>query len=204
MALTIGVSERRARFTRHPTGSRVFTDNEEAYVNVVIGTKEHVKRLAEKVADKVLDTATTESKVQAVTIGRPRHEVLALFQDPNRLSEVFGDIADVSSTGPQRLRWKFALDGSDLPEWECLVITEGDDRLRFVDADRDSNTGIVIDFRDAPRDRGTEVIARVSSPAPGALSGVLTFKALYRARALVLTGEVPTIKYNPSARDSDR
>ncbi|MCW2552947.1 MAG: putative integral rane protein [Mycobacterium sp.] len=52
--------------------------------------------------------------------------------------------------------------------------------------------------------RRTEVIARVSSPAPGALTGALTFKALYRARALLMTGEMPTIRYNPSARDSDR
>jgi hypothetical protein len=64
--------------------------------------------------------------------------------------------------------------------------------------------GIVLEFGDAPQDRGTEVIARVSSPAPGVLTGPLAFKALYRARALLMTGEVPTIKSNPSARDADR
>jgi hypothetical protein len=30
------------------------------------------------------------------------------------------------------------------------------------------------------------------------------FKALYRARAILMTGEVPTIKHNPSARASAR
>jgi uncharacterized membrane protein len=173
-------------------------------MNVVESTMGHVKQLVGRVTDKVIDTATSESRVQAITIGRPRHEVLQFFQDPNRLSEVFGDVAEVSSTGPDRLRWKFALDGSNGPEWECVVVAEDDVRVRFVDVNPDGQAGIVLDLRDAPQERGTEVIARVSSPAPGALTGALTFKALYRARALLMTGEVPTIKYNSSARDSDR
>jgi hypothetical protein len=174
-------------------------------VNVVDSTKEHVKQIVDKVAKKVAEKAPAgvgfDSGVQAVTIGRPRAEVMQFFTDASRLSEVFGDIAEVSSIGPDRMRWKFAGEG---PEWECVVVTEDDARLRFVDVDPNASTGIVLELRDAPRDRGTEVIARVSSPAPGALSGVLTFKVLYRARALVTTGEVPTIRHNPSARASNR
>jgi uncharacterized membrane protein len=162
-----------------------------------------VDKLSDAVSEKVSNTATTESRVQAVTISRPRGEVLALFQDANRLSEIFGDVAEVRPSGPDHLRWKFTFDG-DGPEWECVVATEGDTRLRFSDVDPDRHSGVVLEFRDAPQDRGTEVIARVGSPAPGALTGALTFKALYRARALLTTGEVPTIEYNPSARHSDR
>lgn len=192
-------------FSRIAPGSRVVTDNQQAHVNVVDSTKEHVKQLVEKVAQKVAEAAPAgvsfDSRVQAVTIGRPRAEVMHFFTDANRLSEVFGDIAEVSSTGPDRMRWKFT--GGDL-EWECVVVTEDESRLRFVDVDPNESTGIVLELRDAPRDRGTEVIARVSSPAPGALTGLLTFKALYRARALLTTGEVPTIRHNPSARASNR
>jgi uncharacterized membrane protein len=174
-------------------------------VNVVDSTKEQVKHIVEKVAQKVTEKAPAgvsfDSQIQAVTVGRPRAEVMGLFADANRLSEVFGDVAEVSSTGPDRMRWKFT--GGDL-EWECVVVTEDESRLRFVDVDPNESTGIVLELRDAPRDRGTEVIARVSSPAPGALTGLLTFKALYRARALLTTGEVPTIRHNPSARASNR
>lgn len=174
-------------------------------MNVVDSTREHVKQLVEKVAQKVAETTAAgvsfDSSIQAVTIGRPRAEVMHFFTDAHRLSEVFGDFAEVISTGPDRMRWKFTR-GS--VEWECVVVTEDESRLRFVDVEPDEDTGIVLEFRDAPRDRGTEVIARVSSPAPGALTGVLTFKALYRARALLTTGEVPTIRHNPSARASDR
>jgi uncharacterized membrane protein len=177
-------------------------------VNVVDSTKEHVKQLVDKVAKKVVEKApggvSFDSRVQAVTIGRPRAEVMQFFTDANRLSEVFGDIAEVSSIGPDRMRWKFSGGDGGGPEWECVVVTEDDARLRFVDVDPNASTGIVLELRDAPRDRGTEVIARVSSPAPGALTGVLTFKVLYRSRALLTTGEVPTIRHNPSARASNR
>ena len=174
-------------------------------MNVVDTTKEHVKQLVEKVAQKVAETTASgvgfDSSIQAVTIGKPRAEVMRFFTDADRLSEVFGDVAEVVSTGPDRMRWKFTRGSL---EWECVVVTEDDARLRFVDVEPNEDTGIVLEFRDAPRDRGTEVIARVSSPAPGALTGLPTFKALYRARALLMTGEVPTIRHNPSARASDR
>jgi uncharacterized membrane protein len=172
-------------------------------MSLVDSARAHVKQLVDKVADKVTDAASTDSRIQAITIARPRPEVLQLFQDPNRLSEVFGDVADVTSTGPARMRWKFVVDGSEGPEWDCVVVTEDETRVRFVDVNP-GQAGIVLEFRDAPQGRGTEVIAKVIGPAPGALTGALAFKALYRARALLMTGEVPTIEYNPSARDSDR
>jgi hypothetical protein len=109
-------------------------------------------------------------------------------------------VADVHRLSADRLRWTFLLDGHDGADWDCVVIVEDDMRLRYVDVHPEKDTGIVLDFRDASQDRGTEVIAHVSSPAPGALTGTVVFKALYRARSLLLTGEVPTIEFNPSAR----
>jgi|SoiMetStandDraft_5_1073268.scaffolds.fasta_scaffold143130_2 uncharacterized membrane protein len=177
-------------------------------MNVMDTAKERAKHIvetvSEKVTEKVGEKVTTESRKQAITIARPRHEVIALFQDTERLSVVFGDAAEVQQAGPERLRWVFAIGGNDRFIWDCVVSMEDDARLRFADLDPGSGAEIVLNFRDAPQERGTEVIAQVTSPGPGALSGALAFKALYRARALLLTGEVPTIEYNPSARNSDR
>jgi hypothetical protein len=173
-------------------------------VNVVDTAKAQVKQIVEKVTDKVTDTASFDSKIQAVTIGLPRNDVMRQFQNAGFLSQVFGDVADVHEAGPERLRWTFRLDGNDGTAWDCVVAAEDDAQLRFVDVNPDKSASIVLNFRDAPQDRGTEVIARTTSPAPGPLTGPLTFKALYRARALLTTGEVPTIQHNPSARDSDR
>ncbi|MCG7594173.1 hypothetical protein ACXYX3_00300 [Mycobacterium sp. C3-094] len=169
-------------------------------MSVVDKAREQAKHLVTKVTDRVAEVISTDSPVQAVTIGRPRQEVVRVFTDPGLLSVVFGDVADVESVGADRLRFAFGTDG---PAWECVVDVH-DDQVRFVDVHPDGATQMVLMFRDAPGERGTEVIARLSSPGPGTLTGALTFKALYRARALLTTGEVPTIARNPSARPSAR
>lgn len=171
-------------------------------MNVVDTAVERVKHLAEKVTEKVVDATTTDSRVQAVTIARPRSEVMAFFQEHEQLSQVLGDIIAVHDAGPDRLRWCFS--GDDGPAWDCVVSRDGENRLRFVDVNTDRPAGLTLDFSDAPQDRGTEVVARVSAPAPGALTGLMLYKILYRARALIQTGEVPTLRHNPSARASAR
>jgi uncharacterized membrane protein len=168
-------------------------------MNVIDIAKGHAKELAVK----VLRSSGPQPISQSITIRRPREVVVRFFQDPAALSQVFGDIADVETPGPNRLRWTFAGQDDESTVWECVVTVE-DQFVKFADVAAGSASGIVLEVRDAPQDRGTEVIARVNSPAPGPLTGPLTFKALYRARALLQTGEVPTIKHNPSARASDR
>ena len=162
---------------------------------------DQAKEQARHLVEKVTGSEGREPGVQAITISRSRQEVVSAFRDPDFLSQIFGDIADVDAAGPNQLRWTFHHDGKNDAAWEC-VITAGDDEVTYGGAG--SATEIVIACRDAPQDRGTEVIARVSAPAPGLLTGPLTFKALYRARALLQTGEVPTIRRNPSARNSQR
>jgi len=164
---------------------------------------ENALEQAKTLVEKVTGPAAREPAVQAVTIGQPRPAVLAMLRNPETLSHVFGEIADVEAVGPNRLRWTFHDEGKSDASWDA-VITADDHRVRYAGTDADSPTEIVIDLRDAPQDRGTEVIARVSTPAPGLLTGPLTYKALYRARALLQTGEIPTIVRNPSARDSPR
>jgi uncharacterized protein YndB with AHSA1/START domain len=179
------------------------TTPEEHRMNVVDTAKEQVRHLVEKVTEKVGEAATADSRIQAITIARPRQDVIRLFKDAEMLAEVFGDFAEVHSAGAGRLRWTFLFDGGG-PAWDCVIDVDGDTRLRYVDVNPERTAELVLEFRDAPQDRGTEVIARVSSPAPGAFTGALAFKGLYRARAVLQTGEAPTIKHNPSARASRR
>jgi uncharacterized membrane protein len=176
-------------------------------MNVVDTAKDRVKHIVEvvteKVTEKVANATTSDSRTQAITIARPRGDVIRLFQDAELLAEVVGDFAEVHSTGEGRLRWTFPYDGGG-PAWDCAIAVDDDHRLRYVDVNPERTAELALEFRDAPQDRGTEVIARVSSPAPGALTGALAYKALYRARAVLQTGEAPTLKYNPSARKSQR
>ncbi len=145
-------------------------------MNVVDTAKAQVKQIVEKVSEKVADSATSESRIQAITIGRPRNEVVHRFGDAGFLSQVFGDVTDVHEAGQDRLRWTFRFDGNDGTTWDCVVAVEDDAIMRFVDVNPEKSAGIMVQFREAPQDRGTEVIARTTSPGPGALTGVLTFK----------------------------
>jgi len=167
-------------------------------MNVIDSAKAQVKNLVEK----VVDTATPDARSEAITIGRPRPRVAQFFADAHSLSQIFGDIAMVESVAPGRQLWRFGF-GDDGTTWECVVSVEPD-QVRFVDVNPQSATSITLDLRDAPGELGTAVIGRIAAPAPGILTGPLLYKALYRARALLLTGEIPTIRRNPAARDTPR
>ncbi|MCV7100581.1 hypothetical protein [Mycobacterium palustre] len=151
------------------------------------------------VVKKVVAAQPRRAAAQTVTIKCPLERIEQFWRDPNQMSVVLGDIAEVNAAGQDRYRWRLR----NQPEvvWESTLIPEPEG-LRFVGAD-DGNH-IAVSYRPAPRDLGTEVTLRVNTPAPGLLSGAAAFKVLYRLRALMQTGEVPTIQSNPSARKSAR
>jgi uncharacterized membrane protein len=134
-----------------------------------------------------------------VTIAVPTERVEQFWRDPDQLSVVLGDIADVEATGQDRFRWR--LQDEPNVSWDSRLVAESG-RVRYVGTSDDNE--LSVSCRAAPRDLGTEVTLRVKTPAPGLLSGAAAYKVLYRLRALMQTGEVPTIQFNPSARDSER
>lgn len=158
---------------------------------------EPVNKVVTKVVSMVADTAPSGAKAQTVTIACPPERIEQFWRDPEQLSVVLGDIAEVEATGEDRYRWR-VMDG---PAWESRLVTDPG-RVRYVGSADDNE--LVVEYRPAPNDLGTEVTLRVKAPAPGLLSGAAAFKVLYRLRALVQTGEVPTIRSNPSARKSAR
>jgi uncharacterized membrane protein len=146
---------------------------------------------------KVVDAQPARATAQSVTIACPVERVAEFWGDPHQLSVVLGEIADVDVSGSDRYRWRM-LDHPDVA-WESRVIREPDG-VRFVGGGNE----LAVSYRPAPNDLGTEVTLRATTPVPGLLSGAAAFKVLYRIRALLQTGEVPTIRSNPSARASAR
>ncbi|WP_378740450.1 hypothetical protein [Nocardia brasiliensis] len=151
---------------------------------------------------KVIDSGSSGGGTQTVTISRPRDQVEQFWRDPEKLSVVLGDLAEVRSTGPTSYEWILRR-GDESVTWDTTLVAE-EGSLRFVRAggNGSSTEGVEIKltFRDAPHDLGTEVTLQVKSPVPDLLTGAAAFKVLYRARALLQTGEVPTLAHNPSAR----
>lgn len=140
------------------------------------------------------------SDITTMTIARPRAQVEAFWREPDNLDQIFDGIAQVRHAGSDRCTWVFAAGANDEFRWETEVVTF-DGGLTFVD--RDEPVGdwrLRLSFADAPHDLGTEVAVRTRAPLPQPLTGAAVFTALYRARALLQTGEAPTLAHTASGR----
>ncbi|UGQ42141.1 hypothetical protein [Rhodococcus aetherivorans] len=168
----------------------------------IVKTVERSGRQIEGVVRRVVErTGSHPGPQQTVTIGAPRETVQRFWREPANLSQVFGERTSVAASGPDRLRWTFEL-GADPITWETRVL-ESDGELQFVATDAGDSSQpprILLSFATAPHGLGTEVSMRADTPVPGLITGAATFTALYRARALLQTGEMPTLRCNPSAR----
>jgi hypothetical protein len=147
---------------------------------------------------------------QTVTFGRGRERLAELFQDPIALSRIAGEVASVEQRGATHWVWSFKRPGGDrlIIESELAVLSTGLLWTAVADEGQPSHSA-KLDFVPAPNELGTEVTLQIEAhPGPAlpegltqlALGGAL-LKALHRAKALVETGEIPTLSHNPAARN---
>ncbi|AYF78530.1 hypothetical protein D7D52_37190 [Nocardia yunnanensis] len=156
---------------------------------------------------KVVGKAPISDNGQTLTVAAPPDRVAEFWRDPHNLSRVLGDFGAVSVTGPDRYRWTLNAPGGQTLTWES-TLEDTAHGLRFRGVPQgDGAAGaswIRVDFGTAPQQLGTEVRLHARLPLPGLLTGAAAFTVLYRARALLQTGELPTLHHNPSARTGDR
>lgn len=156
-----------------------------------------------------VDTAA----IASVTVGRPAAELRSLWLEPETQSRIWSHFATVTALDDQTAVWTVpGLTGGEY-RWRTMKTDETPDRLRWSTQDGADipNVG-VLTFRPAPGDRGTELHLEVRFDPPGGLVGQALAKlfhiapreivrtALYRFRALALTGEIPTTDPQPAAR----
>ncbi|WP_280435232.1 hypothetical protein [Nocardia carnea] len=139
------------------------------------------------------------SSSQTLTMQCSRAAAEQLWRTPEDLSQVFRGTAEVRSTAADRYAWTVERPGEAPLSWESTLVTT-DSGLRFVDASDTDLVQIELEFAAAPHESGTEVRISGRAPLPEQLTGAALFTVLYRARALLQTGEVPTLERNPSAR----
>ncbi|BCN64244.1 hypothetical protein [Prescottella equi] len=165
-----------------------------------------VQKVGQVVGEAVGHVSKSDA-TQSVTIARPRDEVTQFWRDPQSLSAVFDQAAEVRA-GDVAGEYVWSPVGSpdDAESWRA-TLREDEDGFRFTTTGGDATgptPGFVLGFRDAPHGLGTEVTLRARTPLPEFLSSLAAFAVLYRARALLQTGEVPTLRDNPSARRSEQ
>jgi hypothetical protein len=168
------------------------------YVDVV---KDRVLDLAGKAVEHANGTGAVNP--QTVTIDCSVDQARQLWCDPQQLSVVLGDIADVARTSDGDYRWEMRQGPAAGSGWVSKAFIDNDG-VRFTGLGDGDNKSITVELRSAPHDLGTEVTLHVEAPGPAFISGAVAYTILYRARALLQTGEVPTLASNPSARRSAR
>jgi uncharacterized membrane protein len=152
--------------------------------------------------------------VRSLTIEKPAYELYRLWREPESLSQIMGDIADVTAVNDDRQHWSLHTPFKKRIEWDTQVVESQPDMLlrwKSLDGAPLPHEGS-ISFRAAPKDWGTEVTLRFSFELSAGASVVrsvkpldrvtplLAEKVLRRYKSLAETGEIPTLKRNPAAR----
>ncbi|GAA3757406.1 SRPBCC family protein [Terriglobus aquaticus] len=148
-----------------------------------------------------------------VTIGKPRDVLYRSWRDPATMSQVFGDVVQVSREGEDRFRMRISLPGQHEITWTSRLIkqVEGTSFQWRSEPGATVPHEMSLRFRDAiPAEFGTVVTLSVS-PLPDStltsafvrftrsLDRALLMKLLRRFKSLVETGEIPTLSRNPAA-----
>ncbi|MBB3952497.1 SRPBCC family protein [Aureimonas jatrophae] len=155
------------------------------------------------------DTATAA----AITIGKPAADLRSLWLQLDTQSRIWGHFAEVTPTGDRTAEWVARGPAGGEYRWRTAVVDDGPATVRWASEEGADvpNVG-ALRFRPAPGDRGTELHLDVRFDPPGGAIGEAIAKlfhiapreivrtALYRFRALALTGEIPTTEPQPAAR----
>lgn len=149
----------------------------------------------------------------AITVGRPVDELRPLWLAPNTQSRIWTHFAEVTALDDRTADWVARGPAGGEYRWRTEVTDTGSDEIRWSSLDGADvpHTGLLT-FQPAPGDRGTELHLNVRFDPPGGLVGEAVSKlfhiapaeivghALYKFRALALTGEIPTTDPQPAAR----
>lgn len=150
----------------------------------------------------------------AVMIGKSADELRTLWLRPDTQSRIWAHFAEVTPSDDRTADWVTHGPAGGTYRWRTEVDDSGPHELRWStleDADV-PNTGTLA-FRSAPGDRGTELHLDIRFDPPGGVLGEaanklfhivpreIVLQALYRFRALALTGEIPTTDPQPAARN---
>jgi uncharacterized membrane protein len=149
----------------------------------------------------------------AVTIDRPADALLDLWLRPGTQSRIWAHFADVTPVDACTADWLARGPAGGQYRWRTHAEIASVNEIRWASLDGADvpNTGTLV-FRAAPGDRGTELHLDVRFDPPGGIVGEaaskffhivpreIVLKALYRFRALALTGSIPTTDPQPAAR----
>lgn len=147
----------------------------------------------------------------AVTINKPAEELYGYWRKLDRLPAFMKNIASVRVIDGRRSHWSSKGAAEEKVEWEVEITDDSVNRRiawRSIEGSEVKQAG-AVDFRRGPDERGTEVHVTMEYDPPGGSLGAAAAKLvgkdpatefrqnLLRFKALMETGEIPTIEGQP-------
>jgi uncharacterized membrane protein len=134
--------------------------------------------------------------VEAITINRPRSEVYAFWHNFENFPRFMAHLESVQMIGDRRSHWKARAPAGTTVEWDAETTEDRPDELiawrALADADV-PNRGQVR-FRDAPGNRGTEVLVELQYQPPGGRIGALVAKLFGEEPGQQVKGDLRRLK----------
>ena len=152
---------------------------------------------------------------RSVTIGKPVGELYSYWRNLENLPQIMRHLESVTMMGDGRSHWVAKGPAGSKVEWDAETTEEREnERLAWRSLpDADVQNEGEVRFREAPGDRGTEITVSLTYHPPGGALGAAVAKLfgrepyqqigedLNRFKQRQETGEVATIKGQPSGRD---
>lgn len=151
---------------------------------------------------------------RSITIEKPADELYRFWREPQKLSQIMGNFAEVTAVSDNRAHWQVHGPFGRNMEWDTQIVEDRPGQIlrwESLEGAPLPNEG-TLRFRPAPGDWGTEAMLCLRFDPPGGALGnramqrlnivprILADKVLRRFKSLAETGEIPTLAYNPSAR----
>ena len=152
---------------------------------------------------------------RAVTVAKPRAEVYRFWRDLENLPRFMKHVESVRVIDQRRSLWVVSAPAGRTVEWEAEIINEIENELiGFRSLHGNVDVAGSVQFKDAPGDRGTEVIVEIQYNPPAGILGAFAAKMwgeepsqqieedLRRFKQMIEAGEIPTVEGQPSGRET--
>jgi uncharacterized membrane protein len=133
---------------------------------------------------------------EAITLNRPRSEVYGFWRNFENLPRFMAHLESVDVVDERRSRWKAKAPAGMTVEWEAETVEDRPNELitwRSLPDSEVPNSG-KVQFRDAPGNRGTEVIVELRYQPPGGKIGALVARLFGEEPSQQVKGDLRRLK----------
>jgi uncharacterized membrane protein len=150
---------------------------------------------------------------RSITVAKPRAEVYRFWRDLESLPRFMQNVESVRISDPRRSHWVVAGPAGRSMEWDAEIINDVENELiGFRSLTGNVDVAGSVQFKDAPGDRGTEVIVELQYNPPAGILGAFAAKMwgkepsqqveedLRHFKQMMEAGEIPTAEGQPSGK----